>query len=296
MSQKTIIAIIGVIVLILFGTILALYFTATDEVSQTTMTEPVVTKQPTPILQTKPNETVAGDWKTYENKEYGFMLKYPKDWKMFNRDVNVYGGILNLSFRSPENQKVIDQAQVETDEYSDNPNIVDVFYFNNDIEITIFNKKPIADNDPINKIIGEIILGGKKATEYWMGGYGSNYGLVVENEGIFFRFDFKGCKTDECIKNRELPSSIKQILKKFEFTNCNTDSDCEFVFTKMENSCQSCDYSSDDWMCMEKNSAESWWTKWSEQHSNIQCEMCLESNFKMFECKCQNNKCIKNRK
>lgn len=202
MNQKTIIVILGVIVVILLGT--TIYFAKINNSNQTVFTQP--------------NKDVPAEWKTYENKEYGFMLKYPNKWTVSNRDINTYGGILNLAFRSLENQKLIDQAQTEIDEGGFNPGAGDAYYFNNNIEIAIFNKKPIVDNDPVDIIIGETTLGGEKATEYWMGGYGSNYGLVVENNGIFFKFEFKGCGTDECIKNRELSSNVKQILNNFKFT------------------------------------------------------------------------------
>ena len=158
---------------------------------------------------------------TYENVKYGFKLEYPANWRVDDRgigwDVGLHG-LLHLAFRSPENKKLIDQAQAKIDAKIGDYGSADVYYFNNDIEIAIFNKNPISDNDMVDVIIGKITLNGKKATEYWMGGYGSNYGLIVENNGISFQFDFKSCGTDECIKNRELSSNVKQILYSFEFT------------------------------------------------------------------------------
>ena len=147
----------------------------------------------------------------YENKQYGFKLKYPKDWTVSNRNVETYGGMLNLAFRSPNNQKLAKQALNTKKGNAD--------FFGNDMEIAIFNKNPFRVNDPVDKKIGETTINNKKAVEYWIGGYGSYYGLVVENDGLFFKFGFKNCKTEECIKNRLLSNELDQILNSFEFTN-----------------------------------------------------------------------------
>ena len=79
---------------------------------------------------------------------------------------------------------------------------------------------------------------------------------------------------------------------------CSNDADCEFVFIKMEENCEDCSYSSTNWVCFGKELAEQERAKWVEQHKNIFCEKCLESetDFDKFECKCINNTCVKNNK
>lgn len=106
-------------------------------------------------------------------------------------------------------------------------------------------------------------------------------------------------KTNPIDTTRTLDTSLKkQMDNQKDELGCENDNDCKFVFTKMEYSCPSCSYESDNWVCMNKESAEQEWIEWSKQHSDVQCEMCLksESDFDNFECKCSNNSCAKNRK
>lgn len=117
--------------------------------------------------------------------------------------------------------------------------------------------------------------------------------IFIEHDNVIYSFRFGSFSSN---LQQKVLNSVK-FNKKSDESDCSNDLDCKFIYTKMEYSCPSCKYSSDDWICMEKKIAENWWAEWSRQHSNIQCEMCLESEseYKMFECKCQNNKCIKNR-
>ncbi len=156
-------------------------------------------------------------WKVYENKQYGFKLKYPNSWSVSEIDFDRGGEIFKLVFRSQKNQKLINQAKAEIDAGQGDSGAYDADFFYNDLEIDIFNKNLIPVNNPIDKVIGKTMLGNKNATEYWMGGYGSYYAVVVEDDGIFFQFGFKGCDTEECIKNRELSIELKQMLNSFEF-------------------------------------------------------------------------------
>jgi len=120
--------------------------------------------------------------------------------------------------------------------------------------------------------------------------------------GIFYTVFSNGNKRkteNNTTRNIQDNSSSKTIENaKINNYECDMDLDCEFIYTKMEHSCPSCKYSSDDWVCAGNESAENWWSEWSRQHSDVQCEMCLESEseIKMFECRCQNNKCVKNKK
>jgi hypothetical protein len=170
------------------------------------------------------------DWQTYKDDAFGddgfgISFQYPKEWELLSSQVSSEPGnsVQELTLRSPENQKCIREAQarLDSDEKAGIPNTSSgsAYFFCNDMELSIHYENIIPDDDPVDRKIGETIVGGNKAIEYWIGGYGSNYGLIVENNGLFFRFDFKGCGSDECIKNRALSDELKQVLKSLKFVH-----------------------------------------------------------------------------
>lgn len=75
MNQKTIIAILGVVAVILAGT--TIYFATISNVSQPTPAP--VAKQPV-----QSNTNIAPDWKIYKNDKYGFELTFPDTWQGYN--------------------------------------------------------------------------------------------------------------------------------------------------------------------------------------------------------------------
>jgi len=88
MNQKTIIAILGVTVIILIGT--TVYFATINKASQPVAPAPKVVQQPaqpTPgqqqTSQTQPTAPVdeTASWQSYSNAKLGFEVKYPSNWK-----------------------------------------------------------------------------------------------------------------------------------------------------------------------------------------------------------------------
>jgi len=79
--------------------------------------------------------------------------------------------------------------------------------------------------------------------------------------------------------------------------SCSTEDDCDFFYTQWgKSSCVSCSYADKEWICLNKEQAD------RERKAIIelyfdgippQCEMCLESDYRLYSCKCNNNKCEK---
>lgn len=90
MTQKNIIAVLGVAVVILIGT--AIYFTTINKASQSVTPAPKVAQQPVPTpaptaqpaLATQPNTpaSVPADWITYTSKTFNASISLPSDWKL----------------------------------------------------------------------------------------------------------------------------------------------------------------------------------------------------------------------
>lgn len=97
MNQKTIIAILGVAVIILLGT--TIYFATIRNVSQPVPTPTSVTTQP--ASTTAPIDETA-NWKVYTNAKYGFEMQVPQDWNVKDEE--------KIDFSDPKetiNQSVI---------------------------------------------------------------------------------------------------------------------------------------------------------------------------------------------
>lgn len=110
MNQKTVIAILGVVVIILLGT--TVYFATINKVSQPVapaskvVQQPVTTTpsstQPTvPTVQT-PQSAEDISWKTYTNKTAGYQVTLPDAWKGYEAgDAGIGHTEIEFSFARP---------------------------------------------------------------------------------------------------------------------------------------------------------------------------------------------------
>ncbi len=111
MTNKNVLIIIGLIILVLSGVIFSLSLKPKPQPEQPAITQPLPETKEEP----KPQEIETSNWKTYLNEEYGFELKYPEDWVVveegFNKiilqsledEFGVYSGVKVLVCENPLN-------------------------------------------------------------------------------------------------------------------------------------------------------------------------------------------------
>lgn len=115
MNQKTIIAILGTVVIVLLGT--TVYFATLNKSNESIASAPKVVQQPAPTPATQQQSAVqpstpaqvneTANWKVFRSKQEGFTLKYPNDWKLQDGD-NIDCGVTGagcprrVTFTSPD--------------------------------------------------------------------------------------------------------------------------------------------------------------------------------------------------
>jgi len=80
---------------------------------------------------------------------------------------------------------------------------------------------------------------------------------------------------------------------------CQIAADCAYYWTAYseDNPCSSCFKSSSDWICLNKDEANKKTENTLEDMAKtiglVSCERCEETDDNLYECQCQNSKCIK---
>lgn len=81
---------------------------------------------------------------------------------------------------------------------------------------------------------------------------------------------------------------------------CKSNNDCDFFWTgyyTQDLSCAPCSYSDDTWICMNSEKKEKIMSdpQYRDKKDVVLCEMCITTDYDSFYCKCENNKCVKER-
>ncbi len=181
----------------------------------------------------EPRPLIPG-WNVYENKEYGFRIDYPSDWRARGNAKDYYypSNIINLV--SPDllnpNDPLIADYDKEEIYYKinnfDDPSLDNFFMNNSDISIFCYSKSGLIDKHGVKTIkelieakdgtidrVGKIQISGIEATEFIWRGEGESYIIIFENNGYVYEIVLNRTSSKENISD-----AIKQILSTFQLT------------------------------------------------------------------------------
>jgi hypothetical protein len=149
-------------------------------------------------------EINTANWQTYQNEEYGFEIKYPKDWKLEkNSGINFKPSIVSIT--SPEtilkNNKSLENGSMCEGCGQDIS-----FYYHSTIEDLTPNKyekmetlDDLIEQDSLMKLIGARNIDGIKARELTVSGLGAYYVIMIEKEKSIYEIFFNNATTRNTI-------------------------------------------------------------------------------------------------
>lgn len=170
-------------------------------------------------------------WNVYENKEYGFRIDYPSDWKARGNAKDYYypSNVVNLispDLLNPDDPLIADYDKEEIyykiNNFND-PSLDNFFMNNSDISIFYYSKSKLIDVHGVKTIkelietkdgtvdrVGKIQISGIEATEFIWRGEGESYVIIFENNGYFYEIVLNR------VASKDISDIEKQILSTFQ--------------------------------------------------------------------------------
>lgn len=190
-------------------------------------TSPVVVMTPnaTPLITSSPIFNETANWNVYTSKEYGFEVKYPKDWKSTENSETDFSQP-RLSIASPETLIEIEKEKASSNgDYVTSIHDIAISYYPS-VEEMPFNKSNNYGAKTIDELIGnkkalltkvgELEIDGVKAVAVIQHGESQYYTVFIEKNKHLYEifFDDKAWIWD----GKNLTAIAKQILSTFKFT------------------------------------------------------------------------------
>jgi hypothetical protein len=155
---------------------------------------------------------IISGWKVYENKEYGFRVDYPAEWK-----AEIINDVANLT--SPETSKKIEEqkALFNGENYGPFTYDITISYFptillrfnNENTDLTTLDE--LIKEDITMKKLGETNVNGISAIEMEFYGEDIHYGLFIEKNEHLYEIIFNNIRDKKLLTDAE-----KQILSTFQ--------------------------------------------------------------------------------
>jgi hypothetical protein len=187
--------------------------------------KPIISAISTPQPSTTPQGLQASiqGWKVYQNKEYGFRINYPSEWRA--RETAEYSflklNVVNLI--SPDTLNSDKEEVNNRIKNFESPSLDNYFTYNSDISIFHYPSSKLKDRHGVKTIkelteindstvvkVGKTQIGGIDATDFLWQGEGISYVIIFENNGYFYEIVLNK------MGSKDIPDNIKQILSTFQ--------------------------------------------------------------------------------